>query len=170
MTTAIDILRKTVEETDRSLRDTFSVDKPFIHFESGYTPTIVNSLTVLSESRAIDPYPLVAVFTEGLTETSSGGLLEFFVPKIVIAVRAVENLTEQQRLDTSFRQYLHPIFEVFAQKLRLAHYGYDLEIVHSDVPYYTENVKKTSNAFNDMLDGVVVKGLRMKVLPEIVCE
>ena len=43
---AIDILRDVVNKTDLKLRDKFQKS---IHFESGYTSTIVNSLTQLME-------------------------------------------------------------------------------------------------------------------------
>lgn len=163
MRTATDIIRECVERADLRLRPVFSVSKPFIHFESGYTPTVVNSLTELSQGFGYEPYPLVAVFTEGLTEKRLSGLMEFHVPKMIIAVRAVENLTEAQRIEVSFRKVLHPIFTELEHQLQAEDFSYGLSLERSDVPYYTESGGQAST-FNDMLDGIIIRNLRMKVL------
>ena len=87
-------------KTDLKLRDKFQKS---IHFESGYTSTIVNSLTQLMEG--LDPYPIIAVFTEGLKErySKNNSIIEFTAPKITIAIRTIDGLTETQRLETSFK-------------------------------------------------------------------
>lgn len=162
MKTAIDIIRECVERTDLALRPFFSVQQPFIHFESGYTPTVINSLTELCGSRCYDPYPLVAMFTEGMTEKRDAYCVEFHVPKMILAVRSVENLTEAQRLEVSFQRVLYPIFEELERQLALADNSYGLKLERSDVPYYTESGGQ-ANTFNDMLDGIIVRNLRMSV-------
>jgi len=163
MKTAIDIIRECVERTDLALRPSFSVQQPFIHFESGYTPTIVNSLTELCGSTSYEPYPLVAVFTEGMTEVQGTYDVSFRIPKMIIAVRSVENLTEAQRLEVSFQRVLYPIFNELERQLRSADFSYGLALERSDVPYYTETGGQ-ANTFNDMLDGIIVRNLSMRVL------
>ena len=157
---AIDILREVVNETDLKLRDKF---EKYIHFESGYTSTIVNSLTQLMEGP--DPYPIIAVFTEGLKESYSKNntVLEFTAPKITIAIRTIDGLTETQRLETSFKNVLYPIFVELCNQLRKVNFSYELQINKYDIPYYTESNSR-ANTFNDMLDGIVIKDLKMKVL------
>lgn len=168
MKTAISALRHAAEETDLALRERFGQAEPFIHFESGYTATVVNSLTQLTQGSLYEPYPLVAVFTDGLVETRGKWLLDIFVPKTIIAVRAVENLTEAQRLESSFEQYLHPIYEEFERQLRRMHFGYGMEVSRSDVPYYTESGSQ-AGTFNDLLDGIIIRNLHMKLLPDPEC-
>ncbi len=168
MRTATDIIRECVERADANLRPLFGVRHPFIHFESGYTPTIINSLTNLEAGSLYEPYPLVAVFTEGMTEVRGVYDLGFSVPKMIIAVRAIENLTEQQRIEVSFRKVLHPIFEELERQLRLADFSYGFSLERSDVPYYTESGGQAST-FNDMLDGIIIRNLRMRVLLDPQC-
>ena len=159
---AIDILKKCVERTDFNLREKFEKASSFIHFESGYTYTIINSITQLADG--IDPYPVIAVFTEGMKETYSKGntFLEFNVPKITIAIRTIDDLTESQRLETNFKETLYPIFEEFSKQLKKVNFSYDHQISKSDIPYYNES-NGTANTFNDKLDGIVIKDLKMKV-------
>lgn len=159
---AIDIIRKCVERTDFKLRKKFEKSDAFIHFESGYSNTIINSITQLANG--MDPYPIIAVFTEGLKETYSKGnsFIEFNVPKITIAIRTVDDLTESQRLETSFKETLYPIFNEFSKQLNKVNFSYDLQITKSDIPYYNES-NSTANTFNDKLDGIVIKDLKMKV-------
>lgn len=159
---AIDILKKCVERTDIGLQKKFNKTEPFIHFESGYSNTIINSITQLAEG--MDPYPIIAVFTEGLKETYSNGnsFIEFNVPKISIAIRTIDDLTESQRLETSFKETLYPIFDEFSKQLKKVNFSYDLQISKSDIPYYNES-NGTANTFNDKLDGIVIKDLKLKV-------
>ncbi len=159
---AIDIIKMCVEITDYKLLEKFDKSVAFIHFESGYSNTIINSITQLANG--MDPYPIIAVFTEGLKETYSKGnsFIEFNVPKISIAIRTVDDLTESQRLETSFKETLYPIFEEFSKQLKKINFSYDLQITKSDIPYYNES-NGTANTFNDKLDGIVIKDLKMKV-------
>lgn len=159
---AIDILKKCVERTDLKLREKFKKSDSFIHFESGYSNTIINSITQLADG--MDPYPIIAVFTEGLKETYSKGnlFIEFNIPKITIATRTIDDLTESQRLETNFKETLYPIFEEFSKQLKAVNFSYDLQIQKSDIPYYNES-NNTANTFNDKLDGIVIKDLKMKV-------
>ena len=159
---AIDILKRCVERTDFGLQKKFNKTEPFIHVESGYSNTIINSITQLANG--MDPYPIIAVFTEGLKETYSKGnsFIEFNVPKITIAIRTVDDLTESQRLETSFRETLYPIFEEFSMQLHKINFSYDLQITKSDIPYYNES-NSNANTFNDKLDRIVIKDLKMKV-------
>jgi len=167
MVTAIDILKSVVQKTDEVLRDKFGKDISFIRFESGYTATVVNAITNLMQG-SYDPYPLIAVFTEGLKESYTDYLVEFTAPKIIIVVRAVPNLTEEQRIETNFRDFLYPIFEEFEKQLQNIHHGYELKLKRSDVPHYSESANN-ANTFNDIVDGIIIKPFTMKVLNDIEC-
>lgn len=169
MRTAIDILRYAAAKADTDTRAFFGKRDEFIHFESGYTPTIVNSLTNLSLSSVYEPYPLIAAFTEGLTEKQETYWVDFTIPKIIIAIRATESLTESQRLESSFNGVLYPICQAFEKALQQFHNGYELSFMRSDVPFYTESDGR-GNTFNDMLDGIIIKNLSMKVLHSVNCK
>lgn len=168
MKTAIDILKECVEKTDLKLRSKKvfgnSYEAPFIHFESGNTQTIVNSVSKIMVDPTKDPFPLIAVFTENLKESYSKNntILEFNVSKISIAIRSVADLTESQRIQTSFKNILHKIFEEFSKQLNKVNFGFDLKIEKIDIPTNTTNSKV--NELNDTLDGIVIKDLKMRVL------
>ena len=105
MTTARDILQLATERTDRALRGLFDKSGAFIRFASGHSATIENETTQLvKSSHSYNPFPMVAMFTEGVTESSDKGLLEFRIPKIAIVIRTLDNTTEVQKIDDSFRK------------------------------------------------------------------
>ncbi|MDR1112791.1 MAG: hypothetical protein LBL18_03400 [Bacteroidales bacterium] len=159
METAVNIIREAVRETSLKMFDSESK----ITFSSGYTSTIINEITLLTISGNKSPFPLIAMFTEQVTESISNNILTVTIPKIVICCRAVENLTEKQRIATSFKKVLHPIFEEFQKQLIKLNLSYNLTINRSDVPYYTESNSK-SGKFNEMVDGIIIKNLKIKVL------
>ena len=168
MRTAVGILSDCVNRADKALKARFNKSGVFLHFESGYTSTIVNAITTLSQSKSSQPYPLVAVFTEGLIESHHDGLTEFTVPKIAIVVPTTSNKTEQQRIRDNFIPMLYPIFEELERQLQRVYFGYDLVVNRKDIPYFTESRSK-ANTYNGLIDGIVIANLRMKVLDEVIC-
>lgn len=168
MRTAVAILSECVRRADEALKAKFRKTGVFLHFESGYTSTVVNAITTLSQGNAKQPYPLVAVFTEGLTETHHDGYLEFTVPKIAIVVPTTANKTEAQRIRDNFVPMLYPIFEELEKQLKRVHFGYDLFVSRKDIPYFTESGSK-ANTYNGLIDGIVITNLKMKVLDEVIC-
>ncbi|MDD6581607.1 MAG: hypothetical protein PUF10_02870 [Bacteroidales bacterium] len=168
MITAIGILSECVAKADKELRKKFRKSGVFLHFESGYTSTIVNAITTLSQGHATQPYPLVAVFTEGLTEIKRNGWIEFTVPKIAIVVPTTSNKSEAQRIKENFVPILYPIFEELERQLEKVYFGYDFAVTRKDIPYFTESASK-GNTYNGLIDGIVIQNLKMKVLDEITC-
>lgn len=162
MTTARDILQLATERTDKALRGVFSKEKAFISFNSGHSATIENETSLtLARSTKANPFPMVAMFTEGVTESTSNGLLEFRVPKIAIVIRTKDNTSEVQKLNDSFRAVLHPILVEFERQLKRLHFGYDLTIKHTDLPCMSQGGKNAS--LNQLCDAVIIRDLRMKV-------
>lgn len=169
MKTAIDVLRSAVERCNDIFNNRYPDIAADFHFESGYTATIQKELDKLQESDEFLPYPLFAVFTEGMTEIQHQYYVEFSIPKISVAMQSVQDATERQRLDTNFKQRLYLIAEIFEDVLREIHFGYDLNITRHDVPFYTETNSVSHKAHN-ILDGFVIQNLKMKVLQETNCE
>lgn len=161
MTTARDIILGAVERTDENLQSLFSKEEAFIRFLSGRSKTVENEATLLSMSTATDPFPMVAMFTEGVTEWNEGALHVFRIPKIAIVIRTLPSATEVQRLETGFRTVLHPIFEEFARQLEAVNHGYRLVIEHFDLPCMGNAVKSAS--LNQLCDAVIIRNLKMKV-------
>ena len=157
METAVNIIKQATKNTSMKL---FNSEKA-ITFKSGYTSTIIAELTVLTNNGNKTPYPLIAMFTELVTEKTDGGLLEFNIPKIAICCRTIDGLSEAQRLEHNFKEILYPIFEEFQNQLQKIDLGYDLILQRSDVAYYTESNSK-SGKFNDMIDAIIVKNTKIK--------
>ena len=105
----------------------------------------------------------VIVFTEGMTEKQYGKYFEFMIPKIAIGTLTVLNATEKQRLETNFQKIIYPIFEELQKRLRRLHLGYDFALTRTDIPYFPEAKK---NTLNDLIDGCIIKNLKMKVSTE----
>lgn len=162
MKTARDILQLATERTDKALRGVFSKNSAFIRFASGHSATIENETSVtLARSLNYNPFPMVAMFTEGVKENTEKGLLEFRVPKIAIIIRTRDNTSEAQKMTDSFRAVLHPILEEFTRQLKKLHFGYDLTVRHQDLPCMSQGGKNAS--LNQLCDAVIIWDLRMKV-------
>ena len=169
MKTAIDILREAVERTDVRTRALFGATDAFIRFESGQSAYIENTVTKLGLSQSFDPFPLVAVFTEGMTETVGTDFVEFSVPKIAIVIRTRDaNATEQQKLYDSFAMVLHPIYEEFARQLASVNHSYELKVTRTDTTCYSDKGEQATSR-NDLCDAVIIRNLSMKVLKEPNC-
>lgn len=155
MRTAIDILKEATERVSNSL----NMDVTYQH---GRTETIVNYITQL-QSKKSKVYPAVIVFTEGMTEHKEENWLEFMIPKIAICTLTKINATEKQRLESTFTNIIYPVFESLEKELRNLHYGYNLVVNRTDMPYFADANK---NTLNQLVDGCVIKNLSMKVMYE----
>jgi hypothetical protein len=164
MITARDVIKAAVERTDLALRGTFQKNKPFMLFTSGKSVTIENEVSNLSKSRVSTPFPLVAMFTEGVTETQHNQYVEFRIPKLAIVIRTKDGTDEHQKMEVSFRNILHVIYEEFARQLQSVHFGYELLITHSDLPCFTD--REGTVSLNQVCDAVVIRNLTMRVLNE----
>lgn len=164
MVTGIDILRHVVASTNEAMG---RKDNP-ITFFSGYSSTVSNEITNLMKGSYSNPFPVFCVFTEDMKETDEGGMLRVEIKKVVIACRAIPNLTESQRLASSFDTFLHPIYEEFCAQMR-AVFPYTRQWSHTrtDVPLYSE-AKKTNNPLNAIVDAVVIRNLKFN-FPKTKC-
>lgn len=156
MKTAIDILRDATDAVGKSLGKD-------IHFHHGNTVTVVNYVTELQKLKS-KAYPAVIVFTEGMTEVQDEFWIDFTIPKVAICKTTKLNATEKQRLESNFKKIIYPVFESLKAELEKLHYGYNLVLNRTDIPYFpTPNNKQV---FNQLVDGCLIKNLKMKVLYE----
>ena len=160
--TARDIVKRAVENTDVACRSLFEKDKAFIRFTSGRSKTIEDEITLLTKSASRDPFPLVAMFTEGVSEWRNGRILEFRIPKLAVIIRTKLNTTEEQKLHDSFRSVLHPISNELERQFKSIHFGYELRIERSDMPCMNDTSGKTS--LNQLCDAVIFRNLRLKYI------
>jgi hypothetical protein len=151
MKTAIDILQTVTKKVSKKLNMK-------ITFQHGHTLTVVNYITQLQKLNS-NVYPAVIVFTEGIEEWRND-FCEFKIPKIAICTLTKMDATEKQRLESNFQNNIYPIFEQLQKELQNIHYGYDLVLTRTDIPYFISSDK---NVFNQLVDGCIVKNLKMKV-------
>ena len=155
MRTAIDILKEATERVSKQL-------KMDITFQHGNTLTVVNYITSLKD-RMSKVYPAVIVFTEGMIEKRDDYFIDFTIPKVAICTLTKMNATEKQRLESTFKTIIYPIFESLQRELQRLDYSYDLVLNRTDIPYFEDTNK---HKFNQLVDGCVIKNLKMKVLYE----
>jgi len=156
MITAIDILKNITKEVSNEL---FMK----INFHHGHTLTVVNLITELKKSGK-KAYPAVIVFTEGIIEKRDKYYFEFTIPKIAICTLTKLNASDEQRLESTFKDIIYPIFENLQKKLQIINVGYDLSLTRTDIPFFLQLDNK--NTFNQLVDGCIIKNLKMKVMYE----
>lgn len=161
MITAIDIMKKAVERVNVNLKNVLHED---IKFHHGHTLTVSNYLTQL-QSTGNKEFPAIIVFTENMTEKKDSLFIEFTIPKVVICTLTMPELTEKERLGSTFKKIIYPIFENLQKELEYIHFGYNLNINRVDVSYFKTEARdsKTKNMFNDPVDGCIIKNLKMKI-------
>lgn len=162
MTTGIDIIRHVVSATDAAISE--RIGGAHITFRSGFASTISSEVTQMMKSQTNIPFPLFGVFTENMEEQEEGGMLRVTMPKVVIACRALPNLTEGQRLATSFDGVLLPIFVEFSRQMDAVFpYSGQWSCRRSDVPLYGD-AAKSKNALNQIVDAIVIKNLKFNFI------
>lgn len=164
--TARDVIGEAVARTDMELRSRFAKTRSFIRFESGRSVTIENAVTLMARTSR-EPFPLVALFTEGVRQTYTPYTLEFTIPKIAIIVKTLKDADEPKKIQTTFEPVLYPIRDELLKQLESVHAGYDFKATTADLPNYTSRQQTTG--LNSLCDAVIIRDLRMKVLLPVVC-
>lgn len=130
-----------------------------LSFHHGNTLTVVNYITKLRQELRV--FPAIILFTEGVYEIESIFYSEFYIPKIAICESTVDNATENQRLESNFKNIIYKIFKSFSNNLKEISLEPNLNIKRSDIPYFTTN--KNENKFNQLVDGSIITDLRIQV-------
>lgn len=167
MISAIDVIAGAVANTDRALMKLHGTSRSILKYIYGSSSYIENEIMLMSESKK-DPYPVVALFTEGVTETTQGVFTDVSIQKIVIAIpTAKPSASNEYKHVESFKKRLYEIMEEFEKSLRGIHFGYDLQVSRTDVTSYRNRDK--SAGLNDICDGIIVKGLKLKIYNQTEC-
>ena len=156
MKTAISVMKQATDVVANELNKEIT----FIH---GNTISVVSQILKLRESSKNKVYPIVIVFNERIIEIEKTLFLEFTIPKIVICTNTVDDASDDQRLQTTFKNIIHPIFQSLQKELKRLHYKFDPDIKRTDIPYYDDE-GKNKNPLNDLVDGCLIRDLKMKVM------
>lgn len=149
MTTAIDILEEVTARVSEELEYK-------VNFYAGTTQSIVNYIERLRVS--MDIYPAIVVFREGMFEEQTVYGVRFSIPKIAICCYTDTELTEKERRAVKYDTIIYPVYDEFEKRLKLL--DYSAVIQRLDIPYVNEN---KSNTFFDLVDGCIIKNLKMNV-------
>lgn len=158
---ARDVIEEAVGRTDLALRGRFKKNDHFIHFESGRSLTIENTVTRLSTSTVFTPFPLVAMFTEGSTYKSDECFHYFNIQKIAIVVRDLRDATEAVRIREVFEKILYPIRDELVKQLERVNFGYKMEYECIDFTGYTD--KSGAVSLNQVCDAVILRNVKLKI-------
>lgn len=161
MVSAVEIIGKAVAKTNSRLQETLEKDSKLLTYLHGSSQYIENEIVIRSKSR--DIYPVIALFTDGVTETSYNNVIEVSVPKIVIAIPTDKvNSSNEYKYKSSFKERLYVIYEEFEKQLKQLHFGYDFKVSKTDIVSYSNGTSGTS--LNEICDGIIIKNLNIKVI------
>jgi len=146
-----------------------------VHFMAGHPIEISNRLLIRSkEGKEFDKYPLVALFQD--FEESKGKLpgIDSEVSLNLIIARATDpNFVADNRYDSNFVPFLLPIYDEFLNQLFLSG---DFNIVNTKMIDHTKidrlfwgSMLNNKNSFNDNIDCVEIRNLKLKVKQKINC-
>lgn len=129
-----------------------------VRFMYGSTLSVVNEITLLR--RRMEVYPAIILFQEGIIETEHRYWYEYDIPKIAIATTTKYDLTDMQRINTTFQNVIYPIFDSFQSQLRKVDLNYELLLNRTDIPFYHET--QNTNNFNQLVDGCIIRRFVLK--------
>ena len=133
-----------------------------VRFMYGNTISVVNEITMLR--KRMEVYPAIILFQEGITETEHRYWYEYDIPKIAIATTTKYDLTDIQRIKSTFTNIIYPIFDAFQREVNKIDLNYETLIVRTDIPFYHET--QNTNTFNQLVDGCIIRRLVIKELKE----
>lgn len=129
-----------------------------VKFMYGSTLSVVNEITLLR--RRMEVYPAIILFQEGIVETDKRYWYEYDIPKMAIATTTKYDLTDMQRINTTFQNVIYPIFDSFQKQLRVIDLNYELLLNRTDIPFYHET--QNTNNFNQLVDGCIIRRFVLK--------
>lgn len=129
-----------------------------VRFMYGSTLSVVNEITLLR--RRMEVYPAIILFQEGIVETDKRYWYEYDIPKMAIATTTKYDLTDMQRINTTFQNVIYPIFDSFQKQLRIIDLNYELLLNRTDIPFYHET--QNTNNFNQLVDGCIIRRFVLK--------
>ena len=129
-----------------------------VRFMYGSTLSVVNEITLLR--RRMEVYPAIILFQEGIIETDKRYWYEYDIPKMAIATTTKYDLTDMQRINTTFQNVIYPIFDSFQKQLRIIDLNYELLLNRTDIPFYHET--QNTNNFNQLVDGCIIRRFVLK--------
>ena len=172
-----DIIEPIVDKVSQKILSTLQDVDPSIlavNFMAGHPLEIVNRLQARTNNDALkfNKYPLIALFLDAEEDRGNDiGVDAEVTLNLIIARSTKSDFIADQRLELNFKPILYPIYEEFLLQLYLS--GKFLvkskdAIKHQKIDRFfwgTESNKNNkANIFNDYIDCIEIKNLKLKVL------
>jgi hypothetical protein len=163
--TVVDLFRTIVEKT----AEKFDFDINYLH---GHPLEITSSLTELTQSPTLSEkrYPGIFLFQDFNEE--KGGDFTVVDLNLIIGINTDNTLKAPDRYVSSFTPYLYPIYDAFLEVIARSGFFAECnvsEIKHTKIDrlYWGRNglYGNTGNVFNDYIDCIEIKNLKLKVKP-----
>lgn len=148
------------------------IDCPDIHYVFGNAQYVKDNLDELSKSEAGNEmkFPLIALFCPFNEQRNSPDYYSKAKVRVLIACSTDKKWSNEQRLDSSFRNILRPIYAGFLKALEddgRFDFGYDGHIAHD----YSENYSygrygahtDTGEEVSEPIDAINISNLELKV-------
>lgn len=174
MTPVVEIFGSVVSRVNSRLLSTFQGLDPKIagvHFEHGHPLEIIESLQQKDKSQTyrFQKYPLVCLFQD-FPETSGGvGFEREVTLHLIIAKGTKREYKAKDRYEHNFKPFLYPVYEALLEEIdrerNFQTYGVSrIEHQKWDRLYWGRNglFGNQSNIFNDYLDVIEIKNLKLK--------
>lgn len=129
-----------------------------VRFMYGNTISVVNEITLLR--KRMEVFPVIILFQEGIVETEHRYFYEYDIPKMSIATTTKYDLTDIQRINSTFRNVIYPIFDSFQSHLKQVDLNYELLLNRTDIPFYHES--QNTNTFNQLVDGCIIRRFALR--------
>ncbi|MBD5199387.1 MAG: hypothetical protein HDS83_03230 [Bacteroidales bacterium] len=149
-----------------------SIDCPEINYTFGNSQYVKDRLDILSKPVVDDipKFPLIALFCPFNEQRNSPDYYTKAKVRILIATSTDKEWTNEQRLNTSFKNILRPIYQRFIEALKedgRLDFGYEEVVAHE----YSENYSygrygaytADGQAVSEPIDAINISNLELKV-------
>lgn len=176
----VDVIRGVVDSMNKDeslmcyLQKVSKGDIKELNYQHGHYQEIANTLLEYKDSYDFyeKTYPIIALF-EDVRYSIVNGIYEAQI-SLVIGYKSESTLRSKDRYNEVINPILLPIYETFKRKLytsgKFMNYEFDHDMIVR--PYYgVENPqgdgtkRNTANIFNDILDCIEIRNLRLKLYP-----
>lgn len=170
------LIQEIIRDVVNRVSDKLCMD---INYQCGDAGYVLDQLEIMSGSNGAESfkYPLFVLYMPITEDKTDNRYYCKAYLKMLIATLSESGYSYEQRLEYSFRQTLHPIYEVFIDELkkeRRMDFGYPNFIEHSytdnyQYGYYGTKIGNKPVNF-DTIDGIDIDNLKIKIKNEHLCK
>lgn len=143
-----------------------------VNYQFGDWQYMAKTLQAMSKSHLTSgkKYPIIGLFSP-FTEYRSDATHNLLRLSFLIATATKKEYTNEERLQYSFKDILHPVYDSFMRNIKKDRYlsiDYSGVVKHDYVDNYRYGSSgvygEGSNKFDDMIDGIDITNLEVKII------